>query len=91
MVNLKNDLLKIPGVGKSISKDLDDLGISKIEDLKNKDPEILYANLCKIRGVKQDICLLYVFRCAVAYSKMAGKNRENLKWWDFKDDKVDKH
>ncbi len=87
MVDFKNDLLRIPGVGKSISKDLNDLGISKVEDLKNKDPEILYGNLCKIRGVKQDRCLLYVFRCAVTYSKMEGKGKENLKWWDFKGEK----
>ena len=34
----------IPGVGKSIATDLYNIGIRHIEDLKGKDPEVLYDN-----------------------------------------------
>ena len=41
-VSLK-ELRTIPGIGKSISIDLYNIGIKTISDLKNKDPEKLFA------------------------------------------------
>jgi len=35
----KDDLEIIPGIGKSIAKDLRNIGIQTIADLKGKDPE----------------------------------------------------
>ena len=86
----KSELLTcIPGVGKSISKDLYDIGIRKVSDLKGKDPEWLYDRSNKFAGVVQDRCLLYVFRCAVYFAETEGKkrNKEKLKWWNWKDKK----
>ena len=82
-------LTSIPGVGKSISKDLYDIGIRKVSDLKGQNPEKLYERSNKIAGVTQDRCLLYVFRCAVYYAETNGKkrNKEKLKWWNWKDKK----
>lgn len=82
-------LMSIPGVGKSISKDLLDIGIKKVSDLKGKNPEKLYAKSNKHAGVIQDRCLLYVFRCAVYYSETEEelRNKEMLKWWNWKDKK----
>jgi ERCC4-type nuclease len=83
-------LMEIPGVGKSIANDLLQIGILSISDLKNKDPEILYALSNERVGATQDRCLLYVFRCAVYYAETEKKNRrtEKLKWWNWKDDKL---
>lgn len=53
---LKN-LMKIPGVGKSIAQDLIDIGIIEVDDLKRKDPEKLYARSNNFAGVVQDRCL----------------------------------
>ena len=78
------ELQTIPGVGKSISKDLHTLGIGSIKDLQNKDPEHLYAHSNKLAGKKQDRCLLYVFRCAVYFSKTKNPKSELLKWWNWK-------
>lgn len=78
------NLQTIPGVGKSIEKDLNSLDIYKVEDLKNKDPEILYSNLCDLSGTKIDPCVLYTFRCAVYFSKTKNKNPKLLKWWNWK-------
>jgi len=81
----KSDLEVIPGVGKSISQDLRDLGIEKVSDLKNKPPEALYEKLCEMRGTHIDRCVLYVFRCAVYFASHKKHDPELLKWWKWKD------
>lgn len=43
---MQDELRQIPGVGKSISNDLKNIGILSIQDLKGKDPEELYMRLC---------------------------------------------
>lgn len=82
---MKTDLLKIPYVGKSIKKDLVDIGVTCVEDLKGKDPEELYAKDCKLKGFVEDRCLLYVFRMAVYYAENEVHDEEKLKWWNWKD------
>ncbi|HEY0031537.1 MAG TPA: helix-hairpin-helix domain-containing protein [Bacteroidia bacterium] len=78
------ELRQIPGVGVSIANDLINIGILKVEDLKNKDPEWLYNQSNKYAGVVQDKCLLYVFRCAVYYATESKHDKEKLKWWNWK-------
>ncbi len=84
---MKNELLKIPGVGKSIASDFVDLGIKRIDDLKGKNPEKLYEDFCILRGQKIDRCMLYVFRCAVYFASNKEHDPEKLKWWNWKDKK----
>jgi hypothetical protein len=83
------DLMIIPGIGKSIANDLWQIGIKKVDDLKDKHPEALYDLSNKFAGVVQDRCLLYTFRCAVYFAKTANKKQdpEKLKWWNWKDDR----
>lgn len=83
------DLAQIPGVGKSIAKDLFHIGIYAVADLKAKDPQILYERSNEYAGAEQDRCLLYVFRCAVYYAETAAEKRDPalLKWWNWKDKK----
>lgn len=78
------DLTQIPGVGKSIARDLELLGIKTVENLKGKDPEILYETINKKIGY-QDRCLLYVFRCAVYFAEHTKHDPQLLKWWNWKD------
>lgn len=80
----KSELQQIPGVGKSIACDLNDIGIFTIADLKDKDPEKLYDQSNKIAGTTQDRCLLYVFRTAVYFAN-GGRDTEKLKWWNWKE------
>jgi predicted RecB family nuclease len=81
------ELSIIPGVGKSISSDLWNIGIKKISDLIGKDPDKLYQLSNKYAGTVQDRCLLYVFRCAVYYAETpkSKQNPDKLKWWNWKD------
>ncbi len=78
----------IPGVGTSIAQDLWNLGLRSISDLKRKDPEELYAQLCKYQGTHVDRCMLYVFRCAVYYASHKNHDPELLKWWNWKDGRL---
>jgi hypothetical protein len=77
---------KIPGVGKSISKDLYILGYRSVEDLKDRDPLMMYERLCMKEGKHLDRCLLYTFRCAVYFASHKKHEPEKLKWWNWTDE-----
>jgi hypothetical protein len=79
---------KIPGVGKSISKDLYDLGYRNISEFKNAEPEMMYERLCARAGKHLDRCLLYTFRCVVYFASHKKHDPEKLKWWNWKDAKL---
>lgn len=83
----ERELMKIPGVGKSIAQDLLNIGINSISDLNGKDPEMLYDKFNRYTGVIQDRCLLYVFRCAVYFASVKVHEPDKLKWWNWKDKK----
>ncbi len=81
------DLQQIPGVGKSIARDLWNIGIRSVSDLRGRDPQELYDLSNRFAGVVQDPCLLYTFRCAVYYASTpkSKQHPEKLKWWNWKD------
>ena len=89
VVGMKKSILKtfqnIPGVGISIAQDLWDLGLRSCDDVKRSDPELLYRQLCSLRGTHIDRCVLYVFRCAVYYTSEVHHDPELLQWWNWKD------
>ena len=82
---MKDALQIIPGVGPSIAKDLRALGITRVEQLRGRNPERLYVESNKLRGMTQDRCLLYVFRCAVYYASEPKPTTRLLKWWNWSD------
>ena len=61
---MADELQAIPGIGPSMAKDLRDLGIFELTDLRGQDPEMMYKRLCLIHDMHIDRCVLYVFRCA---------------------------
>lgn len=85
--NHKDELQRIPGIGKSIADDLRDIGIKKIADLQGKDPEKLFDKSNKFVGKVQDRCLLYTFRCAVYFAEHKTHDPKKLKWWNWMDKK----
>ncbi len=80
-------LMLLPGVGKSIAKDLLSLGITAPEDLRGANPQELYDRLCEQAGKSVDRCMLYVLRCVVYAVNEAKPKPELLKWWNWKDKK----
>ena len=83
---MKDPLRAIPGVGPSIAADLRAIGVEDPTGLRGKDPDLLYARSNTRKGVVQDRCLLYVFRCAVYFANTSRRQPELLKWWNWSDD-----
>ncbi len=81
------ELRTIPGVGPNIAQHLWDIGIRRVADLKDRDPQVLYESSCRKEGVQIDRCLLYVYRCAVYYASRKKHNPELLMWWNWSDAK----
>lgn len=79
------DFQTIPGVGKSMARDFVDLGYGAVDELKDENPEAMYARLMALRGRHIDRCVLYVFRCAVYFAGNSDHDPELLKWWNWKD------
>ncbi len=79
------ELQKIPSIGKACALDLWNIGIRRMGDLRNADPEALYEDLNTWSGVRHDICMLYTFRCAVYFASHEVHDPEKLNWWYWKD------
>ncbi|MBN2665233.1 MAG: helix-hairpin-helix domain-containing protein [Bacteroidales bacterium] len=79
-----NNLLSVPGIGKSLAEDLHILGIHHVSDLADQTPEAMYNDLCKEYNTRLDPCVLYAFRCAVYYAENDKHDPELLKWWNWK-------
>ena len=58
MKNNRSNLQDAPGIGPGIEKDLLDIGITCIQDLRGKKPEALYDSLCRLRKTPVDKCVL---------------------------------
>ena len=78
-------LSAFPALAQTISKDLKELGIHRVSDLRHQDPEHLYQALRNLKGKTIDRCVLYVFRCAVYFADHEHHDPELLKWWNWKD------
>lgn len=83
------DLQAIPGVGPSIAKYLQALGYRGVEDLRGEDPEAMYRRSNDLTGRRQDPCLLYTYRCAVYFAETPKPDPELLKWWSWKDRRLE--
>ena len=79
------ELTLIPGVGRDIADDLIEMGITRVGQLKNKDPEKLYSKSNREKGVVQDKLVLYTFRCAVYFASNEKHEEEKLKAKYWKD------
>ncbi len=79
------NLQVIPGIGKSLSEDLFELGYRDVGELRGEDPQSMYDELSELKGSRQDPCVLYVFRCAVYFADHEEHDPELLKWWNWKD------
>ncbi len=82
---VRDELQLIPGIGPAMSRDLRELGIRRVAQLRGQNPERLYRRLIAQRGQYQDRCVLYVFRCAVYFAETARPRPQLLKWWNWKD------
>ncbi len=79
------ELTLIPGIDRKVADDLIEMGITRLSQLKNKDPEKLFSKSNREKGSVQDRSLLYMFRCAVYFASNEKHDEEKLKWKNWKD------
>jgi hypothetical protein len=68
-------------VGPALLRDFDRLGISSVAELARFDPRALYERLGRVTGRQPDICVLDVFRAAVAQARNPRLPAEQSRWW----------
>ncbi len=57
----KSPFTVIPGVGPSISNDLEKLGFRDVASLKGEDPGLMYARLMDLEQGHIDRCVLHAY------------------------------
>jgi hypothetical protein len=57
------------------------LGIGSVPQLARQDPDRMYEKLCSLTGQRQDLCVLDVFRAAVAQARHPRLPAEQCQWW----------
>jgi predicted RecB family nuclease len=75
------ELADLDSIGPAMLRDFDRLGIRTVAELARRNPEKLYEQLCAITGQSQDICVLDVFRCAVAQARNPRLPAAQRQWW----------
>ena len=74
-------LLDLDGIGPAMLGDLRRLGIPDVAALARRDGDALYADLCRLTGLRQDPCVLDTFRCAVAQARDPALPPAQRQWW----------
>lgn len=82
-----SDLQRVPGIGAKKEKMLEELGYHSLNELKNADPDDLYVRASIKECEQLDKCVLYAFRCAVAYANDPQPDNSKYRWWYFTDKK----
>lgn len=81
---MKKDTRRLPdliSVGPAVLRDFAMLGIRSVHQLARQDPEALYERLGRVAKRHQDICVLDVFRAAVAQANDPRLPSEQCQWW----------
>jgi hypothetical protein len=81
MPTIPRQIRTLISVGPAIARDLEMLGVHSVAQLARRNPERLYERLCTITGKPQDICVLDVFRAAVAQARNPRLPFEQAQWW----------
>ncbi|OWK36603.1 helix-hairpin-helix domain-containing protein [Fimbriiglobus ruber] len=72
-------LEQLPNIGPSIAQDFRLLGIAAPDDLRGRDPYVLYDDLCRVTGVRHDPCVLDTFISAVRFVE----GEPAKPWWHY--------
>lgn len=74
-------LADLISIGPAMLRDFELLRIRSIPELAKAEPEKLYRKLERLTGEPQDICVLDVFRAAVAQARNPRLPAEQCQWW----------
>jgi hypothetical protein len=68
-------------IGPAMLRDFELLGVRSVAELARQDPEKMYRKLGRLAREHQDICVLDVFRAAVAQARNSRLPAEKCQWW----------
>ena len=74
-------LEELPNVGKAMAEILRLSGIDHPAQLIDKEPLVLYDQLCRVTGKRYDPCIIDVFMSVIHFMECG----EPLPWWAFTD------
>jgi hypothetical protein len=74
-------LKDMASVGPATLEDLELLGINSVAQLRLRNPQRMYKQLCRIKRQVIDPCCLDVFVAAVAQAKDPNLPIEQRQWW----------
>jgi hypothetical protein len=74
-------LADLVGIGPAMLSDFRLLEVPDVGTLSRQEPQALYDRLCRLKGARQDPCVLDTFRCAVAQARDPGLPAPQRKWW----------
>lgn len=77
----QRELKDLAGVGGAMLRDFEMLGVTSVDQLGRLNPDELYTRLSALTGRNQDVCVLDVFRCAVAQARNPQLAEEQRQWW----------
>ncbi len=81
MATARRDLGDLISVGPAMLRDFEILGVRSVGQLARQNPERMYAKLARVAAEHQDICVLDVFRAAVAQARNPRLPVEHCQWW----------
>lgn len=70
-------------VGPATARDLAQVGITSVEQLRSRDPDDLYERLCRSTRTRHDPCVRDVFEAAIAQACTSGLPTELRQWWTY--------
>jgi nucleotidyltransferase/DNA polymerase involved in DNA repair len=74
-------LSELISVGPAMLRDFEFLGIRSVAQLAKQNPQRMYEKLGRVAKQHQDICVLDVFRAAVAQARNPQLPAEQCAWW----------
>ena len=74
-------LKDLVSIGPAMLEDFELLGISSVAQLRRRNPQRMFRQLCRLRGESIDPCCLDTFAAAVAQAKEPNLPVEKRQWW----------
>ena len=81
MATETRELKDLVSIGPAMLEDFDLLGIHSVAQLKRRNPQRMYRELCRIRKQVIDPCCLDTIVAAVAQAKDPNLPLEQRQWW----------
>jgi hypothetical protein len=72
-------LEQLPNIGPALAADLRLIGVAHPNELRRRDPFVLYQSLCAKTGKRQDPCVLDTFMAATDFMRGAAPSP----WWHY--------